>query len=115
MNLYWLRLKLGQWGKRCMVSGLGYPTMSTHERARIGRGGVYTGPALPPDLEEIDHAVAIAPPQHKLILVECYTKYGTRQEHAARLSLSEPAFYVRKKKAEVVLYQILQGKRETVR
>jgi hypothetical protein len=115
MELYWLRLKLGQWGRRCRAIGLGYPTMSSHEQARIGRGGAFTGPTLPPDLEEIDYAVTISPPNHKMIIVECYTKEGTRHEHAARLYLSEAAFYARKKKAEVFLYQMLKGEREAVR
>jgi hypothetical protein len=114
MELHWIRLKLGQWGRRCRAIGIGYPTMSTHEKARVGPGGSFTGPCLPPDLEEIDYAVTIAPPNHKMVIVECYTKEGTRSDHANRLHLSEAAFYARKKKAEVFIYQTLKLKREDI-
>lgn len=109
MELHWIRLKLAQWGRRCRAIGVGFPSMSATEKARIGRGGVFTGPALPPDLEEIDAAVSRAPVEHKKVLVECYTKSGHWRDHAARLSLTERTYFRQKKGAEVFLYQSLRN------
>jgi hypothetical protein len=102
-----LRRRLTLWGRISRALGIGYPTMSSHEKARIGRGGVFNGPHMPDDLIEIDVAIARAPPQHKLMLVEVYTKEAHWREHAARLHLSEDGYFRRKKKAEVFLYRTL--------
>jgi hypothetical protein len=114
LELHWIRLKLYQWGRLCRADGVGYPTMASHEKARIGRGGVFEGPNLPDDLAEIDVAVSRSPPQHKLIIVECYTKHGDARDHAARLRLSRDSFYRRKKMAEVFLYQTLRTATENI-
>src|SRR5690242_20355740 len=96
-ELIWIRLKLTQWGRVCRVLGIGYPTMSATEKARIGRGGSFGGPSLPPDLEEIDHEIAVAPAEHKIVLVEVYTKSGGWRDHAVRLALGKDAYFDRKK------------------
>jgi hypothetical protein len=106
-GIHWIRLKLYQWGRASRVSGGGYPTMSTTEKARIGRGGVFQGPNLPDDLAEVDRVIATAPPQHKLILVEIYTKEGDYRAHAVRLRLSVDAYYRRKNLAEKHVYAML--------
>jgi hypothetical protein len=111
MELYWIRLKLSQWGRMCRAIGIGYPTMASHERARSGRGGAFER-ALPQDIAEIDVCIARSPPQHKLILVECYTKDAHWREHAARLSLSVDAYYRRKKTAELYLNSQLRTQME---
>lgn len=113
-ELFWLRRKLTQWGRLCRALGVGYPTMAATEKAARGRGGAFDGPSLPDDLAIIDLCVARCPPQHKLILVECYTKAGDYREHSARLRLSVDAWYRRKNKAEVFLNTQLQGANETV-
>lgn len=74
--------------------------MASHERARIGRGGLYTGPSLPDDLLTIDQAVMQAPPHHKRMIVEVYTKFGRSADHAARLGLSVRDYWRRKTRAE---------------
>jgi hypothetical protein len=88
--------------------GVGYPSMAATERARIGRGGRFTGPALSPELEEIDAIVAAAPPKHRQILVEAYTKGGTGRKHAARLGFSVRDYWRRKTEAEVYVRDRLQ-------
>ncbi len=108
-NLSTLRSYLALWGRLCRVVGPGYPTMAAIEKARIGRGGVFDGPYLPDDIAELDAQVARCPPQHKLILVECYTKSGDYRDHAARLRLSVDAWYRRKKSAEVYLNTLWTG------
>lgn len=108
-NLNTLRGYLTLWGRLCRVVGPGYPTMAATERARIGRGGVFDGPYLPDDIAELDAHVARCPPQHKLILVECYTKSGDYRDHAARLRLSIDAWYRRRKSAEVFLNTMWSG------
>ncbi len=108
MELTYLRSKLALWGRLCRAIGQGYPTMSATERARVGRGGSFDGPNLPDDLAEIDAQVSRCPPQHKLMLVECYTKGGDYKDHAARLNLSVDSYYRRKKRAEVYLNEILR-------
>lgn len=99
-SVQWVRLKLYQWGRWSRARGIGYPTMSTTERARIGRGGVFEGPHLPPDIEEVEVAVARSYPQHKLMLIEHYTKAGSIREHAARLGLTRMSYWRRKDRAE---------------
>lgn len=108
VDLCWTRAKLGQWGSRCRVLGLGYPSMSTTERARIGRGGRYTGPSLPPDLEDIDQVIARGPAHHRKVLVEAYTKRGSGRKHAARLGFSVRDYWRRKTKAEEYVSRRLQ-------
>jgi hypothetical protein len=111
-DLYDIRRRLTTWGRLCRAVGIGYPTMSATERARVGRGGSFDGPTLPDDLAAIDLAVARAEPQHKLIIVECYTKGGSWQDHAARLrdhhgmAMSKPNFFRRKNLAEKRVYWI---------
>jgi len=108
-ELFDLRRRLTLWGRLCCAVGIGYPTMSSHEKARVGRGGVFNGPSLPEDLLAIDVAVSRAPPQHKLILVEVYTKGGHWSDHAARLRLSADSYFRRKKRAEVYLNSLLNS------
>lgn len=113
-HLFWIRLKLGQWGSKCRAFGIGYPTMAATEKARIGRGGSFNGPSLPVDLEEIDNAVCLAPVDYKAILVECYTKQATPYEHAVRLGLKKDAYYRRKNSAEQHIYEILNSRNAQV-
>jgi hypothetical protein len=115
MELGYLRRQLSLWGRLCRAVGVGYPTMSTTERARIGRGGSFDGPSLPDDIAEIDALVARIPPQHKLILVEAYTKSGEWYDHAARLQLSKDAYFRRKKTAEVYLNAALMSANDGLR
>lgn len=112
IELMYLRKQLSLWGRISRAVGIGYPTMSATEKARVGRGGSYTGPSLPDDLAAIDACVSRAPPQHKLILVEAYTKDGDYRDHCARLKLSVDAWYRRKKTAEVYLNTVLQSQME---
>lgn len=102
-ELSWIRIKLTQWGRISRAVGIGYPTMAATEKARIGRGGSFGGPSLPPDLEAIDIAVTRAPTDYRIVLVEHYTKRGDWREHAARLGWGEATYFRRKKTAEVYL------------
>lgn len=106
--LQWIRLKLYQWGRWSRFRGLGFPSMSSTEKARIGRGGGWDGPSLPEDIEAIDVAVARCLPQHKLILVEHYTKGGSVRDHASRLSVSRMTYWRRKDIAEKHVSILLQ-------
>lgn len=98
-----LRSRLRLWGRICCAIGIGYAPMSSHEKARIGRGGVFDGAHIPDFLADIDACVSRAPHEHKRIIVETYTKSGTYRDHAARLALSVDAFYRHRNKAEVYL------------
>jgi hypothetical protein len=108
-DLHDLRRRLTLWGRICRAIGIGYPTMSATEQARIGRGGLFDGPNIPDFLADVDHAVSTAPPQHKLVIVETYTKNGNYQDHAARLNVSVDAYYRRRKRAEVYLNTALRA------
>jgi hypothetical protein len=108
-ELDYLRSRLKLWGRICSAVGIGFPSMAATERARIGRGGVYSGPNIPDFLADVDHAVSTAPPQHKLVLVEHYTKGGNFRDHAARMQISVDAYYRRRNKAEVYLNTALSG------
>jgi len=108
MNLHWVRRQLYHWGLMNRAHGIGYPTMAATEKARIGRGGVFEGPNLPQDLEEVDLAVRRLEPQHKLVIAECYTHYGTHMDHMIRLRMSERTYFRRKNIAEQRVYWLLQ-------
>lgn len=101
MNLQSFRIELAKWGLMSRARGIGYPTMAATEKARIGRGGMWSEPELPADLQRVDDAVLRASPQHKLMLVEIYTKRASSEEHAARLRLTMPSYFRRKKVAEL--------------
>jgi hypothetical protein len=108
-SLHDLRNRLRLWGLICRRMGVGYSSMSSHEKARIGRGGVFDGVVIPDWLADIDHGVATCPKHHKLMLVEIYTKNGDWKDHIARLRQnhilieSVSAYYRRKNSAEVYL------------
>lgn len=108
-ELYDLRRRLTLWGRVCRAMGIGYPTMSATEQARVGRGGLFDGPNIPDFLADIDACVSHSPPQHKLVIVETYTKGGDYRDHAARLRISVDAFYRRRKTAEVYLNTVLRA------
>ena len=107
-GLDWTISKLRQWGRMVMDGGLGYPPMSTTEKARIGRGGGQdSNIELPPDLEVIDNAVATAPVEFKTVLVEHYSKDGMPSEKAAHLGISRSMYYARKLSAERYIATVL--------
>lgn len=108
MELNWLRIKLYEWGCRNRAQGIGYPNMSSHEKALRGRGGRSEWPSLPPDLQEIDQAVLHLEPEHKLIIAECYTHYGTHDDHMIRLRLNRATYFRKKNLAESRVYWCLQ-------
>lgn len=113
-DLAWIRRQLYHWGVRNRVRGIGYPTMATTEQARIGRGGAFDGPSLPPDLLEVDWAVRQLERPHKAIITECYTHYGTHRDHMIRLHLPERTYFHCKKTAEQRVYWFLQRCSEMV-
>lgn len=104
MDMGLIRTKLHEWGLRNRAQGIGYPTMSATEKARVGRGGAYTEPSLPDDLEAIDLAVRQLPPQHKLMIAECYTHRGTHDDHMIRLRMARATYFRRKNIAEQRVY-----------
>lgn len=108
-DLYALRRYLAVWGRLSRAIGIGYPTMSAETKAIYGRGGAFNGASLPDDIAELDAHISRCPPQHKMILVETYTKNGNYEDHAARLRISVDAFYRRRKRAEVYLNTIWQA------
>lgn len=113
-----LRNKLRLWGLVCRRMGVGFSSMSSHEKARIGRGGVFDGVHIPDFLADVDHGVSCSLPQHKLMLVEHYTKNGNRWDHIARLRRSHviinsvSAYYRRLNVAEVYLNTLLTSGNE---
>jgi hypothetical protein len=114
MDLHWVRRQLYYWGLRNRVQGIGYPSMATTEKARVGRGGAPDGPYLPQDLIEVDLAVRKLKPGHKEIIAECYTHGGTHSDHMIRLRLPERTYFARKKSAESKVYWFLQTGSEFV-
>ena len=76
------------------------PSMSTTEKARMGRGGIGGDREMPADLQEIDHIVCIAPPQEKRVLIVYYTQRGYPEEKAARLDMTLREFKDVRERAE---------------
>lgn len=115
-----LRARLRLWGAVCRRMGIGYQSMSTHEKARIGRGGLFDGLPIPDWLADIDEGVSKLPPYHKLYVVEHYTKQGTHVEHIARLRqnhmivVSVASYYRRLNLATSYLNSLLQNENEIV-
>jgi hypothetical protein len=109
---HWIRRQLYEWGKRCRAMGIGYPNMSTTEKMRVGRGGKFSEPELPPDLVLVDLAVQRVEPQHKLVIAECYTHFGTHIDHMIRLQMPESTYFRRKKLAETRVYWLLNTESE---
>lgn len=114
MDTHWIRVQLAAWGVRCRARGLGLPTMSATEKARIGRGGTFEGPYLPPDLEEVDRAVGRLSPGHRCVINEIYLHRGTHEDHMIRLRLPKWSYYRRKNLAEQQVYWLLQPATENV-
>jgi len=108
VDLCWTCAKLSQWGRRVRERGSGFPSMAATERARVGRGGTYTGPHMTDDLVELDRLIQRSPPQHKRMIVEAYTKHGRSRDHAARLGLSVRNYWRRKSQAELYVCRRLQ-------
>jgi hypothetical protein len=108
MSISWIRIKLYEWGLRNRAHGIGYPTMTSHEKARIGRGGLFCEASLPQDLEEIDVAVGRLEPQHRMMIAECYTHRGTHEDHMIRLRMPARTYFRRKNVAEQRVYCLLQ-------
>lgn len=106
--IHWVRRQLYEWGARNYAQGIGYPPLSVSEKMRVGRGGRFEGPSLPPDLEDVDAAVRLLEPQHKLIIAECYTHRGTHSDHMIRLRLPARSYFRRKNTAEQRVYCLLQ-------
>jgi hypothetical protein len=106
-NIHWIRIKLYEWGVRNRAQGGGYPSMASHEKARVGRGGLFCEPDLPPDLAEVDRAVARLEPQHKMVIAECYTHRGTHDDHMARLRMAARTYFRRKNLAENRVFTLL--------
>ena len=91
---------LCEWGRWVRGRGIGYPPMSTIERAIYGRGGGEIDTPLPPDLEAVDRAVSTAPIELKTVLIEHYTKAGFATVKAAHLGIPRRTYYERKASGE---------------
>ena len=96
-----VRLVLTSWGHWAMQGLPGeLPSMSTTEKARMGRGGIGDGSEMPPHIAEIDHIVCIAPPKEKRVLIVYYTQRGGMDEKAARLEMTLREFREVRERAE---------------
>ncbi len=106
-----VRSLLALWGRLVRDRGIGYPSMSTTEKARIGRGGGSDfAPKLPPDIEALDQAISRANEilsarndrvTVKALLGEHYTKSGRAADKAAHLGISRTWYFTAKAKAEM--------------
>lgn len=85
------RRRLSEWGRWAKGGLPSMPTMSSTEKARIGRGGT-PNLDMPPDIAEVDIIVCRADPAQRLILIVHYVQAGTLGEKAARLNLSRHSF-----------------------
>jgi hypothetical protein len=85
------RRRLSDWGRWAKGGLPSMPTMSSTEKARIGRGGT-PNLDMPPDIAEIDNIICRAEAAHKLILIVFYVQAGALGDKAARLNLSRHSF-----------------------
>jgi hypothetical protein len=108
MNVDWIRRQLYEWGMRNRARGIGYPTMAATEKAIRGRGGAYREPDLPEDLEAVDRAVRALESDDRRIIAECYTHYGTHEDHMGRLRMPARTYCRRKNRAEIRVITLLQ-------
>ena len=100
MSEWWVKRRLTFWG-RWARSGFApaLPTMSTTEKARIGRGGV-PDDSMPPDIAEVDHVVCIAAPEVRQALIVYYAQTGSKEEKARRVGITRWAFRRRVERGE---------------
>jgi hypothetical protein len=100
VSQWWVKRRLTFWG-RWARSGVApsLPTMSTTEKARIGRGGV-PDDSMPPDIAEVDHVVCIAPPEVRQVLIVYYAQTGSKVEKARRVGITRYAFGRRLERGE---------------
>lgn len=87
----WTRLRLTAWGRWARGGLPSLPTMSSTEKARMGRGG--TGDRdMPAHIAEVDHAVALTPMPQKRVLIVFYCQQGRITEKASRLEMDRHRF-----------------------
>jgi hypothetical protein len=100
MPNYGVKILLTQWGRWSRTSMPGrLPSMSTTEKARIGRGG--TGDSeMPYHIAEIDHIVCTAEPTERTALIVYYAQEGSLPDKAARLGLTRSEFRARIERGE---------------
>jgi hypothetical protein len=94
-----VKIRLAQWGRWARGGIPSLPTMSTTEKARMGRGGVPCD-EMPVHIAEVDHTVAISPPECKIVLIVYYCQQGPFTEKAHRLGLSRWSFRRRLERGE---------------
>src|SRR5277367_6189489 len=106
MSEWWITQRLNAWGSWARGGLPSLPTMSSIEKARIGRGGV-ENLSMPSHIAEVDHLVCTAEPPIRIALIVCYAQRGSFEEKAQRLGLTRWALRRRKEQGEAYVYQNL--------
>ena len=89
--IQWTRIRLHIWGRWARGGLPGLPTESPMLRWHTGDRG-YESSEMPTDIAEVDHAVCIAPPKEKSVLIVFYCQHGPLTEKAARLAMDRWTF-----------------------
>ena len=102
-----VRLVLTEWGRWARTGMPGkLPSMSTTEKARMGRGGAGESEP-PPHILEVNHLVNTTPSPERMTLVVFYSQHGSIPEKAHRLGISRWTFRRRLERAEsYIAYQL---------
>lgn len=106
MAEWWVIRRLTFWGRWAKGGLPSLPTMSSIERARMGRGG-RPSDEMPEDIAEVDHAVCIAPAPLKRALISYYAMRGTLEDKALNCGISRREFLRRKERGESFIHQQL--------
>ena len=96
---WWVRARLRAWGHWARGGIPSMPTMSTTEKARIGRGGVPIDD-MPIPIAEVDSAVRRAPADQRIVLILTYAQPGPIYAKAQRLHITRWTFKRRLERAE---------------
>lgn len=95
------RIRIARWAKACRGRvTTGWPTASAFVHANEGARGDDTGRDLPPDLAEVDQAVAGLSPIHRVPFSTFYLSKASLEVKASRLRISRRTLMRRVELAE---------------
>ncbi len=117
--LKWVDGLLAHWGNEALKgkTRLGFKSITVEGRAAQDGGFIRNETYKPqpddPVFDEIDRAVATLDKMNKRILVEEYTRGGTKETKADRLRISRNTYHQRLRQAQCIMMGLLNHYRYT--
>lgn len=104
------RIRITRWAKACRgrVTN-GWPTASAFTHANEGARAFDVTTDLPPELAEVDRAIAALPPLHRVPLLAYHLTRASLEVKAARLRISRRTLMRRVELAELRVHRELMS------